>query len=122
MQIPFFTDSLDTQLSLIPYMMRYEHSMQSNFDIDTTMTNSKRIESQIHNLHDNICVNDIGYSDIVSVISIPLIIALFAFSFPFIFQTINHINDKYASKHISTLFRTSIKHKLFWIINSLSII
>ena len=84
MQIPFFTDSLDTQLSLVPYMMRYEHSMQSNFDIDTTMTNSKRIESHIHNLHDNICVNDIGYSDIVSVISIPLIIALFAFSFPFI--------------------------------------
>lgn len=121
MQIPFFTDSLDTQLSLAPYMMRYEYSMQSNFDIDTTIINSKSIESQIHNLHDNICVNGIGYSDIVSVISIPLIIALFAFSFPFIFQTINHINDKYASKHISILFRTSTKHKLFWIINSLSI-
>lgn len=122
MPAPFITDSLDTHIDFAPYMIWHGNSMQSNFAIDTNSINSKSIESQIHEQLSNIYVNGIGYSDIVSVISFPLIIALFAFSFPFIFQSINHINDKYASKDISFLFRTSTRYKLFWIVNSLSIL
>ena len=98
MQVPFLADSLDTQMYLAPYMIWSGNSTPSNIAIDTTIVNTKSIEAQIHEQLGNIYVNGIGYSDIVSVISIPLIIALFAFSFPFIFQTINRINDKYASK------------------------
>lgn len=122
MQVPFLADSLDTQMYLAPYMIWSGNSIPSNIAIDTTIVNTKSIEAQIHEQLGNIYVNGIGYSDIVSVISIPLIIALFAFSFPFIFQTINRINDKYASKYISTLFRTSTRYNLFWVTNFFSII
>lgn len=122
MQVPFLADSLDTQMYLAPYMIWSGNSTPSNIAIDTTIVNTKSIEAQIHEQLGNIYVNGIGYSDIVSVISIPLIIALFAFSFPFIFQTINRINDKYASKYISTLFRTSTRYNLFWVTNFFSII
>lgn len=64
----------------------------------------------------------IGYSDIIGTICFPLIIALFAFSCPFIFQAINHINDKYASKEISLLFSKSWRYKTYWITTYLSIV
>ena len=46
----------------------------------------------------------VGYSDVVGQIAFPLLIALFAFAFPFLFSVINHINSKYDSKSISELF------------------
>jgi len=122
MPIPFLADSISTLFDLTPYMKWRGDCMQSDFTIDTTIIKTNSTDAQIHEQLRDIYVNGVGYSDIVSIISIPLIIALFAFSFPFIFQTINHINNKYASKHISTLFRTSIICKLFWIINFLSIL
>ena len=55
----------------------------------------------------------IGFSDSVSHISIPLIIALFAFAFPFLFTVISHINNKYESEHIIKLFSTEPSYKWF---------
>lgn len=56
----------------------------------------------------------VGYSDVVGQIAFPLLIALFAFAFPFLFSVINHINSKYDSKSISELFTKSIFYRLFW--------
>lgn len=56
----------------------------------------------------------IGYSDVVGQIAFPLIIALFAFAFPFLFSVINHINSKYESKSIYELFTKSIVYRFFW--------
>lgn len=63
----------------------------------------------------------IGYHDSVGTIAFPLVIALFAFSFPFIFQMVNHINDKYESKLLSYVFRTAFSYKLFWVINVINV-
>ncbi len=38
----------------------------------------------------------IGFHDSVSIIFVPLIIALFAFTMPLLFQVITHINSKYS--------------------------
>lgn len=56
----------------------------------------------------------IGYSDVVGQIAFPLLIALFAFAFPFLFSVINHINSKYESKSISELFTKSLFYRFFW--------
>lgn len=63
----------------------------------------------------------IGFGDVVSVISIPLIIMLFSFAFPFIFDIINHINSKYESKGLSNLFENHITYKLFWAFTFISL-
>ena len=55
----------------------------------------------------------IGYSDAVGQIAFPLLIALFAFAFPFLFSVINHINSKYESKSISELFTKSLFYRFF---------
>lgn len=54
-----------------------------------------------------------GFSDSVSHIAIPLIIALFAFAFPFLFTVISHINNKYESEHITKLFSSEPSYKWF---------
>jgi len=56
----------------------------------------------------------IGFNDVISVISVPLILMLFAFAFPFIFDSINHINSKYKSKVLSNLFEKHLTYKYFW--------
>ena len=43
----------------------------------------------------------VGYHDSVGIIAIPLVIALFAFALPLLFQVITHINSKYSSPSIS---------------------
>lgn len=122
MQIPFITDSINMQINLTQYAIWQTNIADSNIAVDTKIYATNNNEVQIYERLEDIYINGIGYSDIISVISIPLIIALFAFSFPFIFQTINHINDKYASKHISKTFKMSIIYIFFKIVNALSII
>lgn len=63
----------------------------------------------------------IGYSDVVGQISFPLLIALFAFAFPFLFSVINHINSKYESKSISELFTKSLLYRFFWWLSIINI-
>lgn len=64
----------------------------------------------------------IGFDDVAGLIAIPLIIALFAFSFPFIFNEVNRINDKYDSKEIADLLRKSTVYKSYFLVNRLSIV
>ena len=56
----------------------------------------------------------IGYSDTISNIAFPLIIAVFAFALPFLFSAINHINNKYDSTAIANMFKSSPKYKTLW--------
>lgn len=63
----------------------------------------------------------IGYHDAVGDIAIPLIIAIFAFSFMFLFDAVNRINDKYKSFRISSLFENQASSKLIFIISLASI-
>lgn len=62
---------------------------------------------------DEIIAYGTGYSDALSSIAIPLIIALCAFTFPFIFSIINDINNKYKSKVITQLFESSWPYRFF---------
>lgn len=56
----------------------------------------------------------IGYSDAISNIAFPMIIAVFAFALPFLFSVINHINSKYDSIAIANMFSSSKRYKSFW--------
>lgn len=58
----------------------------------------------------------------VSNISIPLIIALFAFAMPLLFQVITHINSKYSSEAISKMFENSLPYKAYWAVSIFSIV
>lgn len=55
----------------------------------------------------------IGYSDVLGHITLPLIVALFAFAFPFLFTVISHINNKYESENITGLFSAEPVYKWF---------
>ena len=64
----------------------------------------------------------IGYHDAISLIAFPLIIALFAFAFPFLFTVITHINNKYNSRVISDLFTENCNYRWFWKVTKISLI
>lgn len=81
---------------------------------DTITVFSDNTQRDILKKVNDIYFDGIGYSDVVGIIVFPLIIALFAFSFPFIFDRINQINDKYQSKLLSNLFSSSWLYRLFW--------
>ena len=55
----------------------------------------------------------IGYSDALTHIAIPLIIALFAFAFTYLFSVITRINEKYNSESISRMFKTSLSYRCY---------
>lgn len=55
----------------------------------------------------------IGYSDALAHIAIPLIIALFAFAFTYLFSVITRINEKYNSESISKMFKTSLSYRCY---------
>lgn len=73
---------------------------------------SSRVDSLLFQLN-SISENGIGYSDAASHVVIPLIIALFAFAFPFLFTVITQINNKYESDHISWMFSKEYSYKWF---------
>lgn len=56
----------------------------------------------------------IGYSDAISNIAFPMIVAVFAFALPFLFSVINHVNSKYDSRAIANMFSSSKRYKSFW--------
>lgn len=64
----------------------------------------------------------IGYSDAIGYVAFPLIIALFAFAFPFLFSAINDINKRYESKSISHLFEKSLAYRAFMWISGVSVL
>lgn len=68
----------------------------------------------IASLLNHISEYGIGYSDALSNVSIPLIVALFAFGFPLLFTVMMHINSKYESEEVSRLFECLTVYKAFW--------
>lgn len=60
-----------------------------------------------------IAENGIGYSGAISYIAFPLIIALFAFAFTYLFSVITRINEKYGSEHISRMFKSCMPYRCY---------
>lgn len=78
--------------------------------------------STLHDDIQSIADNGIGYSDAVGHVAFPLIIALFAFAFTFLFSAINDVNKRYGSKRISLLFQKSLAYRLFMWISGVSVL
>lgn len=55
----------------------------------------------------------IGFDEVTGIIAIPLIIALFAFAFPFLFTVIPHINNKYKSENITKMLSEETSYRCF---------
>lgn len=89
---------------------------------DTIAVPADKVQGDILNRLNDLYVDGTGYNDVVGIIAFPLIIALFAFSFPFVFDRINQINDKYQSKILSQLFRKSCLYRLFWNVSFVCIV
>lgn len=73
-------------------------------------------QKQLDMVHEQIqTISDygIGFSDVAAHIAIPLIIALFAFAFPFLFTVISHINNKYESENLSKQFFSEPSYKWY---------
>lgn len=81
----------------------------------------ERIDSLIQKI-DDISAIGVGFDDVLSSITLPLIIALFAFAFPFLFDAINNINSKYKSKEVSDIFSSSTQYKQFIIASRICIV
>lgn len=112
-------DSIQKHSDMLTSWLNTMHFSTVQVDSVSPMFMGK--ESRILSKLDTIYRDGIGYHDMVGTIAFPLVIALFAFSFPFIFQMINHINDKYESKLLSYVFRTAFGYKLFLGINTVSV-
>lgn len=95
-----------------PYFTPVLHSTESNENMLICSTDS--LLSDIQQV-------GVGYHDAVADIAIPLIIALFAFAFMFLFDAVNRINDKYKSPKISELFENQASNKLIISISLVSI-
>ena len=65
--------------------------------------------------------NGTGYSNAVAIIAIPLIIALFAFAFTYLFSVITRINEKYNSEHISGMFKTCLSYHSYMLGSAISV-
>lgn len=65
--------------------------------------------------------NGTGYSNAVAIIAIPLIIALFAFAFTYLFSVITRINEKYNSEHISGMFKTCLPYRSYMLGSAISV-
>ena len=89
---------------------------------DTIAVSADKVQGDILSRLNDLYVDGTGYNDVVGIIAFPLIIALFAFSFPFVFDRINQINNKYRSKNLSQLFRSSCLYRLFWNVSFVCIV
>ena len=127
------SDSLKFEWSRVPYLYSGNFNMFSfgNDSMANMGMSEGRMElpedstvkvTEISEQLENITNYGIGFDDVAALIAIPLIIALFAFSFPFIFTEVNRINDKYDSKEIADLLRKSAVYKSYFLVNRVSII
>ena len=94
------SDRIDSSYITISHITQNQAELNSSLDT---------ISSQLN----TIASYGVGYSDVAAHIAIPLIIALFAFAFPFLFTIISHINNKYESEHITEMFSSESSYKWF---------
>lgn len=82
--------------------------------IGTTTADAQYTVGEVYNLLQKIYTEGIGYHDSVVGFALPLFIALMAFSFGFLFDAINHINEKYDSPTLSKIFEEHRLRKMFF--------
>lgn len=92
------------------------------FNIDSTITATSipdtitlgKTTDNLYKLIEKILNEGVGFHDSVVGFALPLFIALMAFSFGFLFDAINHINEKYDSPTISKIFEEHRLRKMFF--------
>ena len=115
------SQKIDSLTNLADTMLVTQQSQSAKVD-SINMAASHLIDEQVR-LYDemesiqaqlqNIADYGIGYGDVVGHITLPLIVALFAFAFPFLFTVISHINNKYESEYTTGLFSIEPWYKWF---------
>ncbi len=114
-------DGVDSLQSGVNQLLNIQQAQSVKLDSLNAIANQQtllqevsasRVDSLLFQLN-SISDYGIGYSDAASHIVIPLIIALFAFAFPFLFTVITHINNKYESDHISWMFSKEYSYRWF---------
>lgn len=114
-------DSVDSLQLGVDQILNIQQTQSAKLDSLSAIVNqqtlmqevgSSRVDSLLFQLN-SISENGVGYSDAASHVVIPLIIALFAFAFPFLFTVITHVNNKYESDHISWMFSKEYSYKWF---------
>lgn len=119
--ISIFSGKIDSLQTVTDSLNESQQVLSSKIDTLCAM-NSDLVLSQSELSHsvdtisaqlNTISEYGLGFSDSVAHIAIPLIIALFAFAFPFLFTVISHINNKYESEHITKLFSSEPTYKWF---------
>lgn len=113
MQLPIIDSILMHKVDTIQLgvnQLLYAQQIQSaKMDSLCAKTNIDSLGAQL----ESISKYGIGYSDSIAHIAIPLIIALFAFAFPFLFMVISHINNKYKSENITKMLSSEASYKCF---------
>ena len=96
------------------YAMVNKDSLSSMMEsIRESMNHQQQAIDQLSTEIDEIAEYGIGFDDALGLVSIPFLIALFAFAFPFLYDAINNINNKYESRAISELFNAEMTYKRF---------
>ena len=125
---PYYNFLTDTLLAWKPWWIQsidslHEISMPAAADTPEDQSVVENVTlSTLHDDIQSIADNGIGYSDAVGHVAFPLIIALFAFAFTFLFSAINDVNKRYGSKRISLLFQRSLAYRLFMWISGVSVL
>ena len=105
---------IGTPVDVNGYVVVNNDSLQDALcGIRDTLSQQHQVVGRLVEELDKISAYGMGFDDAISDVTIPLIIALFAFAFPFLFTVITHINNKYGSEHISTMFRSSTHYQRF---------
>ena len=103
--------------SVLKIQQEYSASIDSIRDVATRVEEVQGVQyAQLDSIQSQIqaiAENGVGYNDVVSHIAFPLIIALFAFAFTYLFSVITRINDKYNSEHISKMFKKSWSYRCY---------
>ena len=103
--------------SVLKIQQEYSASIDSIRDVATRVEEVHGVQyAQLDSIQSQIqaiAENGVGYNDVVSHIAFPLIIALFAFAFTYLFSVITRINDKYNSEHISKMFKKSWSYRCY---------
>lgn len=125
---PYYIFSTDSLVSRKPWWIQTMDSLHEiSLPAATVVPESQPVVeavtlSTIHNDLQSIADNGIGYFDSIGHVAFPLIIALFAFAFTFLFSAINDVNKRYESKRISYLFQKSLAYRSFMWMSGVSVI
>ncbi len=112
---------IDSLMNMADTMLVIQHSQSAEMDsidmVASQIADGQRalydemgaIQTQLRSISDY----GIEYGDVVGHITLPLIVALFAFAFPFLFTVISHVNNKYESEYTTRLFSAELWYKWF---------